>query len=157
MALKAFVNIAVLIGLLSTAPLESYGTPNAKELSYAKKFLNGYVNKSNQLFIDVLKELEDDLKRFKYLKRLLNKYLKTGEPNERLIINHIILLYNVFGQATTRMLFFKLEEKYWSDLKTFLVFLNRLPLESVYSKRLPKNLETDIPINMELADILRNQ
>ena len=102
-------------------------------------------------------ELEDDLKRFKYLKRLLNKYLKTGEPNERLIINHIILLYNVFGQATTRMLFFKLEEKYWSDLKTFLVFLNRLPLESVYSKRLPKNLETDIPINMELADILRNQ
>tara|TARA_B100000131_G_scaffold94876_1_gene91819 strand:+ start:512 stop:907 length:396 start_codon:yes stop_codon:yes gene_type:complete len=102
-------------------------------------------------------ELEDDLKRFKYLKRLLNKYLKTGEPNERLIINHIILLYNVFGQATTRMLFFKLEEKYWSDLKTFLVFLNRLPIESVYSKRLPKNLETDIPINMELAEILRNQ
>ena len=102
-------------------------------------------------------ELEDDLKRFKYLKRLLNKYLKSGEPNERLIIYHIILLYNVFGQATTRMLFFKLEEKYWSDLKTFLVFLNRLPLESVYSKRLPKNLETDIPINMELADILRNQ
>ena len=102
-------------------------------------------------------ELEDDLKRFKYLKRLLNKYLKTGEPKERLIINHIILLYNVFGQATTRMLFFKLEEKYWSDLKTFLVFLNRLPIESVYSKRLPKNLETDIPINMELAEILRNQ
>ncbi len=102
-------------------------------------------------------ELEDDLKRFKYLKRLLNKYSKTGEPNERLIINHIILLYNVFGQATTRMLFFKLEEKYWSDLKTFLVFLNRLPIESVYSKRLPKNLETDIPINMELAEILRNQ
>ena len=102
-------------------------------------------------------ELEDDLKRFKYLKRLLNKYLKTGEPNERLIINHIILLYNVFGEATTSMLFFKLEEKYWSDLKTFLVFLNRLPIESVYSKRLPKNLETDIPINMELAEILRNQ
>ena len=102
-------------------------------------------------------ELEDDLKRFKYIKRLLNRYIENGEPNERLIINHIILLYNVFGQATTRMLFFKLEEKYWSDLKTFLVFLNRLPLESVYSKRLPKNLETDIPINMELADILRNQ
>ena len=79
-------------------------------------------------------ELEDDLKRFKYLKRLLNKYQKTGEPNERLIINHIILLYNVFGRATTKMLFFKLEEKYWSDLKTFLVYLNRLPLEQVFSK-----------------------
>lgn len=102
-------------------------------------------------------ELEDDLKRFKYLKRLLNKYQKTGEPNERLIINHIILLYNVFGRATTRMLFFKLEEKYWSDLKTFLVYLNRLPLEQVFSKRLPKNIETDVPLNMELADILRKQ
>lgn len=100
-------------------------------------------------------ELEDDLKRFKYLKRLLNKYQKTGEPNERLIINHIILLYNVFGRATTRMLFYKLEEKYWSDLKTFLVYLNRLPLESVFSKSLPKNIETDVPINMGLADILR--
>ena len=97
-------------------------------------------------------ELEDDLKR---LKRLLNKYQKTGEPNERLIINHIILLYNVFGRATTRMLFYKLEEKYWSDLKTFLVYLNRLPLESVFSKSLPKNIETDVPINMELADLLR--
>ena len=53
------------------------------------------------------------------------------------------------------MLFFKLEEKYWSDLKTFLVYLNRLPLESVFSKSLPKNIETDIPINMGLADILR--
>ena len=102
-------------------------------------------------------ELEDDLKRFKYLKRLLNKYQKTGEPNERLIINHIILLYNVFGRATTKMLSFKLEEKYWSDLKTFLVYLNRLPLEQVFSKRLPKKIETDVPINMELADILRKQ
>ena len=57
-------------------------------------------------------ELEDDLKRFKYLKRLFNRYEKTGEPNERLIINHLVLLYNVFGKATTDMLFHKLEEKY---------------------------------------------
>ena len=55
------------------------------------------------------------------------------------------------------MLFYKLEEKYWSDLKTFLVYLNRLPLEQVFSKRLPKNIETDVPLNMELADILRKQ
>ena len=77
-------------------------------------------------------ELEDDLKRFKYLKRLLNKYQKTGEPNERLIINHIILLYNVFGSATTRMLFFKLEayktpiEKIKISTNNILPQLNRI-------------------------------
>ena len=100
-------------------------------------------------------ELEDDLKRFKYLKRLFNRYDKTGEPNERLIINHLILLYNVFGDATTKMLFFKLEESYWSNLKTFLVFLDRIPEEVVYSANLPKNIETDVPLNTELINILR--
>ena len=100
-------------------------------------------------------ELEDDLKRFKYLKRLFNRYDKTGEPNERLIINHLILLYNVFGDATTKMLFFKLEESYWSNLKTFLVFLDRIPEEVVYSANLPKNVETDVPLNQELIGILR--
>ena len=102
-------------------------------------------------------ELEDDLKRFKYLKRLFNRYEKTGDPNDRLIINHLTLLYNVFGNATTEMLFFKLEEKYWTNLKTYLVFLNRLPLEEVYSRSLlPKKIITDIPLNNELIKILRN-
>ena len=102
-------------------------------------------------------ELEDDLKRFKYLKRLFNRYEKTGDPNDRLIINHLTLLYNVFGNATTEMLFFKLEEKYWVNLKTYLVFLNRLPLEEVYSRTLlPKKIITDIPLNDELIKILRN-
>jgi len=100
-------------------------------------------------------ELEDDLKRFKYLKRLFNRFEKTGDPNERLIINHLILLYNVFGNATTKMLFFKLEEKYWSNLKTFLVFLDRIPEEVVYSANLPKNIETDVPLNYKLIEILR--
>ena len=102
-----------------------------------------------------MSELEDDLKRFKYLKRLFNRYEKTGDPNERLIINHLILLYNVFGNATTKMLFFKLEEKYWSNLKTFLVFLDRIPEEVVYSSNLPKNIETDVPLNNELIEVLR--
>ena len=102
-------------------------------------------------------ELEDDLKRFKYLKRLFNRYEKTGDPNDRLIINHLTLLYNVFGNATTEMLFFKLEDKYWINLKTYLVFLNRLPLEEVYSRTLlPKKIITDIPLNNELIKILRN-
>ena len=102
-------------------------------------------------------ELEDDLKRFKYLKRLFNRYEKTGDPNDRLIVNHLTLLYNVFGNATTEMLFFKLEEKYWVNLKTYLVFLNRLPLEEVYSRTLlPKKIITDITLNDELIKILRN-
>ena len=100
-------------------------------------------------------ELEDDLKRFKYLKRLLNRYEKTGEPNERLIINHLILLYNVFGRATTEMLFYKLEEKYWSNLKTYLVFLNRMPLEQVYTQGLQVNKGVDTQLNDELIKILR--
>ena len=100
-------------------------------------------------------ELEDDLKRFKYLKRLFNRYDKTGEPNERLIINHLVLLYNVFGKATTEMLFFKLEEQYWSNLKTFLVFLNRMPLEEVYTQGLKVNKGVATPLNDDLVKILR--
>ncbi len=100
-------------------------------------------------------ELEDDLKRFKYLKRLFNRYDKTGEPNERLIINHLILLYNVFGKAATEMLFFKLEEKYWSNLKTYLVFLNRMPLEQAHSQGIKVNKGVDAPVNDELVKILR--
>ena len=64
-------------------------------------------------------------------------------------------LYQIF--STTEMLFFKLEEKYWVNLKTYLVFLNRLPLEEVYSRTLlPKKIITDIPLNDELIKILRN-
>ena len=100
-------------------------------------------------------ELEDDIKRFKYLKRLFNRYEKTGEPNERLIINHLILLYNVFGKAATEMLFFKLEDKYWSNLKTYLVFLNRMPLEQVYTQGIQVNKGVDTPLNDELIKILR--
>lgn len=102
-------------------------------------------------------ELEDDLKRFKYLKRLFNKYLKTGDPNERLIINHLILLYNVFGNATTKMLFYKTDEKHYSILKTFLIFLNRIPIEEVYSKGLVpegKNIN-DIILDDKLIKVLR--
>ena len=100
-------------------------------------------------------ELEDDLKRFKYLKRLFNRYEKTGEPNERLIINHLILLYNLCGRGTTEMQFYKLEEKYWSNLKTYLVFLNRMPLEQVYTQGLQVNKGVDTQLNDELIKILR--
>jgi hypothetical protein len=71
-------------------------------------------------------DLEEDLKRFKYIKRLLRRYEMSGVLNERLILNHLIILYNVFGNAATQMLFYKIESQYWSELKTFLVFLNRI-------------------------------
>lgn len=74
-------------------------------------------------------EFEDDLKRFRYLKRLFRKYTAGKGLKERLIINHLVILYNLFGaEAATRMLFFRIEEKYWPQLKTFLVFLNYFPV-----------------------------
>jgi hypothetical protein len=76
-----------------------------------------------------LTEFEDDLKKFIYLKKLIYRFKNTGELRERLIINHIIVLYNVFGEATTKMLFYKLEQDLWEQLVTFLVFLNRMPEE----------------------------
>jgi hypothetical protein len=99
-----------------------------------------------------MKDLEDDLKKFKYVKRLLGRYKKTGEVSERLVLNHLVVIYNVFGDAATDMLFYKLEPEYWSDLKTYLVYLHRMPLETVVS---PGIKETDIPLNNELIAILR--
>ena len=100
-----------------------------------------------------LTDIQEDLKRFKYLKRLFNRYHKTSQISEQLILNHFIILYNVFGKAATDMLFYKLEQEYWSDLKTFLVFLYRMPLETVVT---PGVRETDIALNQEIIEKLRN-
>ena len=69
----------------------------------------------------------EDMKKFKYLKRLLKRYLKTGTLRTNLIINHLIILFNVFDEATIPLLMYKLEREYWSILKTFLIFLDRYP------------------------------
>ena len=70
-------------------------------------------------------EFQDDLKRFKYLKRLFRKYLESGELKERLILNHIIILQNVFGvEAASTLLLYRIEEEYWPTLKAFMLFLN---------------------------------
>ena len=75
-----------------------------------------------------LKEFYDDLNYIKYTKRLFNRYLTTGILKERLIVNHLIFLYNNFiPEAMTRILFLKMEEKYWSLLKPFLIQLSYLP------------------------------
>ena len=73
------------------------------------------------------KEFEDDLKRFKYIKRLLKRYETTGELKTHLILNHVIVLYNVFGDAATPLLFYKTEATYWKQITAFMLFLNRLP------------------------------
>ena len=93
-----------------------------------------------------IEEFEEDLRRFLYLKKLFSRYRNNGELRERLILNHIIVLYNIFGEAATDMLFFKLDKEYESSLATFLVYLNRLPEERL----------GDIPIDIEVATALRN-
>jgi len=72
-------------------------------------------------------DFEKDLNHFKYIKRLLKRYKNTGELKTHLLLNHFIILYNIFGEATTPMLFFKIEEDLWNSIKTFVVFLNKLP------------------------------
>lgn len=72
-------------------------------------------------------DFEEDLKRFKYIKRLLRRHETTGELRKHLILNHIILLYNVFGDAATPLLFYKIEATYWPVIKSFMLFLDRLP------------------------------
>ena len=71
------------------------------------------------------KEFHDDMKRFKYIKRLLRKYKETGILKERLLLNHIIVLNNLFGpEACVTLLLFKIQQEYWETLKSFLLFLN---------------------------------
>ena len=71
-------------------------------------------------------DFEDDLKRIKYIKRLLKRYQNNGELKTHLILNHLTVLFNVFDEAAVPLLFYNLEEDLWSYLKSFLVFLNRL-------------------------------
>ena len=86
--------------------------------------IQNYSNPSSVTYSD----FEEDLERFKYLKRLLRRYETTGELKAHLILNHVIVLYNVFGEAATPLLFYKTEATYWSQMKAFMLFLNRLPL-----------------------------
>jgi hypothetical protein len=99
-----------------------------------------------------VEEFEEDLKRFLYLKKLFSRYRANGELRERLILNHIIVLYNIFGKATTNMLFFKINEESWSALVTFLVYLERMP------DNLPQHsiALADVELDNEIIKVLRN-
>jgi hypothetical protein len=97
-------------------------------------------------------EFYDDLKRFKYLKRLFVKYHESGELRERLILNHLIILYNVFGEVTTRMLFLKLEGHY-PYLKPFVVMLGHMPEKIMVEDRL--YYSSDISMDKNIVEVLR--
>ena len=95
-------------------------------------------------------DFEKDLNHFKYIKRLLKRYKKSGELKTHLILNHFIILYNIFGEATTPMLFFKIENELWSSLKSFIIFLNKLP---EYPKSAIHDIQVDLFCLQELYKI----
>jgi hypothetical protein len=99
-------------------------------------------------------EFHDDLKKFRYLKRLFRKYTTGSELKERLIINHLVVLYNLFGpEAATKMLFFKIEKEFWPQLKTFLVFLSYMPIGSIVLNSM-KIEGYEIPLDADVAEAL---
>jgi len=72
-------------------------------------------------------EFEEDLRRFKYVKRWLKKYHESGTINSHLLLNHIIVIFNCWNDAALPMLFFKIEQEHWGYLKSFMIFLERIP------------------------------
>jgi 5'(3')-deoxyribonucleotidase len=103
----------------------------------------------------IMSEFKDDMKRFNYLKRLLKRYRKIGEIRERLILNHLLVLYNVFGvEVATRLLFYKIPKEDYSVLKTYLIFLNFMPNMIVGIKG-HNIISSDISIDMNIANELR--
>jgi len=102
-------------------------------------------NYNNPECLDI-EEFKEDLARFKYLKRLLRRYEIADDLQIRLILNHIIVLYNVFGiEAANRMLWYKIEPEHWTYIKPFLVFLNYLPVDE----------KVEVPLDPLIVDLLR--
>jgi hypothetical protein len=95
-------------------------------------------------------DFEDDLKRIKYVKRLLKRYKNTGVLKTHLILNHLTVLFNVFDDATVPLIFYNLERELWPYIKSFLVFLNRLP---EYPKTEINTIEEDIKCSKQLQSI----
>ena len=102
-----------------------------------------------------VEEFYDDLKKVKYIKRLFNQYLNEGILKERLLLNHIIVFYNVFPvRSATRILFLKIEEEFWPILKTFLVYLSYIPeiIDSINGRSI---LSDDVQLDQHVVDRLR--
>ena len=104
----------------------------------------------------IMSEFKEDMKRFNYLKRLFKRYRKLGELREQLVINHLVVLNNVFGpEVATRLLFFKMSKDDYSALKTYLLFLSCMP-DRVRGIKGHDIISSEIPVDMIIADALRN-
>ena len=99
-------------------------------------------------------EFEEELKRIQYLKRLFRRYEETGELKTRLILNHIIIIYNCFGLGATEMLFMKLP-LYHEQLKSFLLLLNYMPERIEYEDVViySKDINIDLKVTRELSKL----
>jgi ribosome-interacting GTPase 1 len=120
-----------------------------------ENFLMFSMREYNNMQCTDVEEFYDDLKKVKYIKRLFNIYKNDGQLKERLILNHLITWYNVFPvQAGTRILFYKIEEHFWPMLKTFLIFLDRMPdkIEMIRGKEIKS---TDIILDEGIVTRLR--
>ena len=122
-----------------------------------KNFLLYAMKEYNNPQCTDVEEFNDDLKKIKYIKRLLNQYVSEGVLKERLLLNHIIIFYNVFPPAAaTRILFFKIEERFWPILKPFLFYLKLMPeddkIESIMGKEIRTN---EILMDQGVIDSLR--
>jgi hypothetical protein len=115
------------------------------------------LNKDNFLFFAIKhyenptsstqEEFDEDLSRFKYVKRWLRKYHNSGKINSHLLLNHIIIIYNCWGDAALPMFFYKIEWEYWGYLKSFLEYLDRIPA-------FPRTVLHDIHADPKLLDEL---
>jgi hypothetical protein len=105
----------------------------------------------------IMSEFKEDMKRFNYLKRLFKRYRKVGELREQLVLNHLVVICNVFGpEVATRILFFKMSKDDYSALKTYLLFLSCMP-EKVRGIKGHDIISSEIPVDMTIADILRTK
>lgn len=121
------------------------------------------LNSDNFLFLAIkfyqnpkcngISDLKEDLSIFKNTNKHLNKYRETGELSERLLLNNIIILHNVWGQFTSKIIFFKIKKKNWPQIKTVLVYLDRMP-EYIYDGE-RKVYSDEIPLDDELVARLR--
>ena len=99
-------------------------------------------------------DFDKDLNHFKYIKRLLKRYKNTGVLKTHLLLNHFIILYNIWGEATTPMLFFKIDQDLWSSMKAFIMFLNRFP---EYPRTNIHDIQVDIECLKELKLITADE
>jgi hypothetical protein len=105
----------------------------------------------------IMSEFKEDMKRFNYLKRLFKRYRKVGELREQLVLNHLVVICNVFSpEVATRILFFKMAKDDYSALKTYLLFLSCMP-ERVKSIKGQDIISSEIPVDMTIAEILRTK